>query len=137
MRPLIRNSNLFRHCAVGKKETGPDPFSGSAPNDKQDLGQIWPKYSRITGPTRFYTLTVSTYVDHRSLHPIFNTIPSVCQLSCPVTFFQFWAPFPDIDGSSLAGWFERWIFRTIDNFFGAFPETPLNVNVHSLHSRRT
>ena len=47
-----------------------------------------------------------------------------------------WAPFPDNDGSSLVRSFSRWILRSIDHFFGAFPETPLNVNAHSLHSRR-
>ena len=46
------------------------------------------------------------------------------------------APFPDNDGSSLVRSFSRWILRSIVNFFGAFPETPLNVNAHSLHSRR-
>ena len=46
-----------------------------------------------------------------------------------------WASFPDNDGSWLVQSFSRWILRTIVNFFGAFPETPLNMNARSLHSR--
>ena len=47
------------------------------------------------------------------------------------------ASFPDNDESSLVRSFSRWILRTIANFFGAFPETPLNMNARSLHSRRS
>ena len=70
---------------------------------------------------------------------LFRLVPCLFSrlTQCVQCLMKIRAPFPDNDGSSFVRSFSRWIFRTIDNLFVAFPETPLNVNAHSLHSRRS